>query len=246
MAMLHPGAGAAAPPAAPSLRPRRDIPGLARPHHGLQHLPHREPPTAAGHLAVVQALADDVASYVCRNDLRERLRGFVQDALTRLTAREDVTTIVFNTHSQGTVLAFDVLTRYAPPKIRALVTAGSPLRKYVDLFSWGNRVGLIRDLVDREWYWLNVYDQRDPVADPLRDPDWRVGDPPPAPNAPTLFRVYRPTQPLDQTTDCPVTDEIVDNVAHSGGGLPAHNYWDNDQQFIPLLADLLKIAATSD
>jgi hypothetical protein len=241
MAMRHPRPGAPLPPSQPSLRPRRDIPGLA---HRPENLLRRASESAAEHLAVVQALVNDVASYIYRNDLRERLRGFVQEALTRLAAREDVTTIVLNTHSQGTVLGFDVLTRYAPSEIRALVTAGSPLRKYVDLFSWGNRVGLIRDLVKPkrkpEWRWLNVYDERDPVADPLRWPvTWHVGDPAPGPDAPTLFQMYFPDRKLHDTDDCPVTDEVVHNVAHSRGGLPAHNYWDNNQEFIPKLAGLL-------
>lgn len=229
--------------AAASLRPRQDIPGLTRPHPALAGLLRRAPREAAGHFDILQVLADDVASYVCRNELRERLRGFVQEALTRLARNPDITSIVLNTHSQGTVLGFDVLARFAPEKVRALVTAGSPLRKYVDLFSWGDRVGLIRDLVasDRQpsWRWLNVYDPLDPVADPLRDPRWRPGDPAPAPTAPTLFRLDDPDKPLDVTTDCPVTDLIVDNVANSGGSLSAHNYWDNASEFIPELARLL-------
>ena len=47
------------------------------------------------------------------------------------------------TITQGTVLSFDVL-RAMPPvvaaKLRGFITAGSPLRKYVDLFSWGSEV----------------------------------------------------------------------------------------------------------
>lgn len=243
LAMLPHRAGSVTATEGPGLRPRQDIPGVAQPHSGLEHLLHRAPRETTGQLNVLQALADDVASYVCRNDLRERLRGFVQGALMRLAARDDVTTILLNTHSQGTVLGFDVLARYAPDKVGGLVTAGSPLRKYVDLFAWGDRVGQIRDLVGRaaepKWQWLNFYDPRDPVADPLRGADWRPGDPPPAPDAATLFRVDTPDKPLSETTDCPVTDLRVDNVANSGGGLAAHNYWDNAQQVIPELASLL-------
>jgi hypothetical protein len=69
------------------------------------------------------------------------LYGFVAEALYRLSHREDVGAIVLNTHSQGTVLAFDVLSRDVLDKVRALVTAGSPPRKYVDLFAWGTDAG---------------------------------------------------------------------------------------------------------
>jgi surfactin synthase thioesterase subunit len=77
--------------------------------------------------------------YICHNEERERVRSFVYEALMRLACREDVDSIVLNTHSNGAVVAFDVL-RYLPQevttKIKAFVTAGSPLRKYVDLVHW--------------------------------------------------------------------------------------------------------------
>ena len=130
----------AVPPS--SLQSRQDLktgpgPGSAAPHHQLHlmnllHESAPKPPAAQGALApasrmhLFDTLEHDVASYVCRNDLRERVRGFVQAALTRLAARDDVDAIVINSHSQGTVLAVDVLGRYAPSKVKALVTAGSP------------------------------------------------------------------------------------------------------------------------
>jgi pimeloyl-ACP methyl ester carboxylesterase len=206
------------------------------------HRPQGAQP-AEGLLAVLRALEDDVADYVCRNDLRERVRGFVQQALCRLAARADVDTIVVNAHSQGTVVAFDVLARSAPLKVRALVTAGSPLRKYVDLFAWGDRAGLFRTLMQRDqWCWLNAYDPRDPVADPLRPPrGWRLGDDPePSSEEPTLFQIVDPNKPFAEAKDCPVIDYVVNNVEHSvGTGLRAHAYWDNAADFIPRLVTLL-------
>ena len=248
------------PPTAPrdaatlSLRPRQDLAAHpSSPSRVLHQLLHRSgaapgaPTGAAGHLAVLRTLENDVASYVCRNDLRERVRTFVQQALTRLADRDDVDSIVLNTHSQGSVLGFDVLARSAPDKVRALITAGAPLRKYVDLFAWGNRVGHIGDLMDHGSQWINFYDPRDPVADRLAPPgEWRIGDPDPAPHAPTLFRIAAADQPFDHDHDCPVQDRKVDNLAHSQHtGLRAHNYWDNQQEVIPALTKAIVTAAAA-
>ncbi len=82
---------------------------------------------------------------------------------------------MLNTHSNGTVIGFDVvqeLPPYAAEKIRAVITAGSPRRKYIDLFEWGNRVALV-PLLER---WWNFYDAKDIVADPLLpDASWIRG-----------------------------------------------------------------------
>jgi hypothetical protein len=38
-----------------------------------------------------------------------------------------------------------------------------------------------------------------------------------------------------------IVDTRVSNVAHTvGGGLAAHNYWDNDDEFVKPLADTLR------
>jgi len=44
---------------------------------------------------------------VTRNDLRERVRSFVGDALLRLIDRPDISGVVINAHSQGTLLCWD-------------------------------------------------------------------------------------------------------------------------------------------
>src|SRR5206468_3140344 len=115
--------------ATPSLQVRRDL------------APGQDP---GGLVAVLERLQRDIATYICRNDLRERARGFVREALLRLCARDDVAGLVVNAHSQGTTVAYDVL-RALPPsaarKVRHLVTAGSPLRKYSQLCYWGRRWG---------------------------------------------------------------------------------------------------------
>jgi hypothetical protein len=140
---LHERAGRAGETeaASPSLRPRTDLLSTAQHHRAA--LLHRQP-SGSGALGVVRTLEDDVVAYVCRNNLRESIREFIAEALRRLLARADVAGVVVNAHSQGTVGAFDVLRLYrsdAEAGVRALVTAGSPLRKYADLFSWGNDSG---------------------------------------------------------------------------------------------------------
>jgi hypothetical protein len=220
----------------PSLQVRSTIsPGRS----GVSAQP--EPSDAFG---VLRALDWDVTTYICRNDLRERVRNFAYDALLRLCFREDVTSIVVNAHSQGTILAFDVL-RILPPvaaaKVKGFVTAGSPLRKYADLFYWGTDAGSICHVP-----WTNFWDDTDPVADPLVPPkDWRRGDARHA--SPGYSELY---QAIDQTSGHPVPIKIVDrqvtNMAHvAGGGLAAHNYWDNDEEFVKPLADTLQHVLSS-
>lgn len=238
-AALHEGGGGAAPVPSPSLRPRDDA-LTARQHH-LAALLHRKP-ASSGALGVVRTLEDDVVAYVCRNDLRESIRRFIAEALRRLLARPDVAGVVVNAHSQGTVGSFDVLRLYPSDTlagVRAFVTAGSPLRKYADLFTWGNNSGGLQSTT-----WLNFWDEKDPVADPLGPPDaWHYGSPPDSPPPGELGLFYA----LDgdgKQVPVTVTDIEVNNLENSsGGGLQAHNYWDNKKQFITQLAELLKSTA---
>jgi hypothetical protein len=235
-AALHEGGGQAVPVPSPSLRPRDDV-LTARQHH-LVALLHRKP-ASSGALGVVRTLEDDVVAYVCRNDLRESIRGFITEALRRLLHRPDVAGVVVNAHSQGTVGSFDVLRLHPSDSlagVRAFVTAGSPLRKYADLFSWGNNAGGLQST-----RWLNFWDEKDPVADPLGPPDsWHYGSAPdsPPPGEPGLFHALD-----DDSKQIPVTitDIEVNNLEKSsGGGLQSHNYWDNKEQFITKLAELLR------
>lgn len=198
---------------------------------------------APGTMGTLQYIANDVACYVCQNEERERVRSFVREALIRLATRDDVETIIFNTHSNGTVIGFDVL-RHLPEivvrKIKAFVTAGSPLRKYVDLFRWGNQIQCINPIEP----WYNYWDPYDPVADPLAPPlGWRAGDPIHLTNEKLFSRID-----LDSgIPSCiPVDDRTVNNIEHSyGGGLQAHNYWDNEIDFVPQLAKIIRAIATA-
>jgi hypothetical protein len=241
----HPDPGT---PAATSLRVRTDVTPVR--HHLVPGILHRRQPSGAaaaptGLLGVLRQVEDDVAAYVARNELRERLRAFVREALTRLLLREDVARVVVNGHSNGTVVAFDVLSQLAPPLLAGvggLVTAGSPLRKYVELLGWGTEAANLRALPGP---WLNVWDERDPVADPLEPPvGWRRGQAPP--EHPTgLFTSHDPDS--GELLAIPVRDIRVDNVENvrDGGALPAHDYWDNDEFCLPLARLLATVSAAA-
>jgi hypothetical protein len=246
-----------------TLQPRQDLP-LA-PHHRrvLQMLLGRgaKPPATPGVGGIVQALEDDIATYVTRNDLRERVRGFVQEVLLALLDREDVSCLVVNAHSQGTVLSWDVLCRIPASTwlgtdrepehgvLGSFVTAGSPIRKYVDIFDWGNQVGELSGLTapgGPGLSWQNFWDPFDPVADPLNpNPDWQPGkDPdkhPPSEDGGLLIARDPDSAKARHVT---VTDTKVNNIEHSsGGGLQAHDYWNNTTDFVPKLATLLATAS---
>jgi hypothetical protein len=246
-----------------TLTPRSDLDTSV--HHGiLGRLLQRgtqasftEPGTTAGPnpsaLGMLQALEDDVATYVTRNDLRERVRGFVEDALLRLIARPDISGVVINAHSQGTVVCWDVLCRLPfsswadddrrrAGMFRHFVTAGSPIRKYVDMFAWGDQVGELAAVLEPagNLNWHNFCDRHDPVGDPLNPPaGWRPGDPwkRPRGQGDGLLVARDPNGKVRHVT---IADARVDNIKYSsGGGLQAHDYWNNQQQFIPALAALL-------
>jgi len=225
----------------PSLFPRGDLGATHRFSISRFLRPGLEANQPGGGLvATILALEDDVVAYVCRNDLREGIRGFLREALLRLLAREDVLGVVVNAHSQGTVASFDVL-QQCPPEhganVRALVTAGSPLRKYADLFSWGRDAGSAAS-VGR---WLNFWDEKDPVADPLDQPaSWHCGNAVVERGGEGLGLFWRVCADGTQAS-VDITDHKVDNLTNSsGGGLQAHNYWDNTAEFIPRLAATLK------
>ena len=220
---------------ATSLRVRSDR-GYRRPkHYADDHRP-------TGLLAILRQLENDVAAYVCRNEMRERVRFFIHDALMRLACRDDVEAIVINSHSNGTVVGLDVI-RQLPPfaveKIKAFVTAGSPLRKYIDLFVWGQQIESVNPIKS----WINFWDPLDPVGDPLSPPtSWHHGDKLELPYKDGLFQHVNPN--TGEMATIQVEDRQVDNVTNSQDcDLKAHNYWDNDEEFIKPLAEILRAVA---
>jgi hypothetical protein len=227
-------AGGSGPPSPISLRPRDTPHQTSMPWHQTTDDGSNPP----GVLGVIRALEEDITTYVCRNDLREKVRGFVREALLRLSSRTDVSGIVINSHSQGTTVAYDVL-RTLPPsairKVRLLLCSGSPLRKYATLYAWGTELAQL-GTVDQ---WVNFYDPHDLVGDPLGPRDWRPGsDVDPRSLEQGLFQVI---DDAGLHTACTIQDEKVNNVQNSPrGGYPPHNYWDNQTDWIPKVAPLLK------
>jgi hypothetical protein len=241
-----------------TLRPRTDLP-LAAHHHRLAEMLHGHRGVSVpepGALGIFRALEDDMATYVARNDLRERVRGFVEEALLRLSDRPDISGLVLNTHSQGTMIGWDVLCRLPffawrkddDPRagiLRAFITAGSPIRKYVDLFAWGEQVGQMAAVLDGApggLAWRNFWDRHDPVADPL-DPAtaWKPGKPLDD-RPPGDIGLLVATNPTDgDRRHVEVIDTQVDNINNSsGGGLQAHDYWNNRSEFVAPLAGILE------
>ncbi len=204
-------------------------------------------PEPSGIWATLAQLENDVAAYVARDVLRQRVRSFVTEALLRLAYRPDVDGIIVNSHSQGTAVAFDVLRDFpvvAKDRIKALVTAGSPLRKYVDLFAWGSEIGCLYGIDGEEGTWNNFWDKRDPVADPLKaSAHWQPGRPPEPKAGDELFHAYK----RDTGELLPyhrLSDAELNNLKNSyGGGLQAHNYWDNQSEFIPQFVSIVRSAA---
>jgi len=239
-AALHHGPSPTDPAGEGELKVRSDV---VRGHHPLVRLLQAATPTTAPHgsgvLDVLRTVEDDVAGYVSRNDLRQRVRDFVQAALIRLAQRGDVDAIVVNAHSQGTVVSFDVVRGVeadVAARIRWLITAGSPLRKYAEMLAWGTDVGSIAGIPQ----WLNAWDALDPVADPLGpDSTWRRGQPVTAHTPQGLFRSVDWVRGTD--TAAGVVDCQVDNVRYvPGSGLRAHDYWGDVPQFVTPLAAVLR------
>jgi hypothetical protein len=200
----------------------------------------RQPASPDDLKTVFLQLQNDVALYICSNEMREQIRSFVLDALWRLASRKDVSSIVINAHSNGTVIAFDALCSLPPAaasKIKALVTAGSPLRKYTTLFTWGQHI----DTVPPIQLWKNFWDEQDPVADRLEPCfEWRRSKDPTPDQLTSLYWARHPE--TGEKKPLPIEDIRVDNVTciPHVEGLVAHNYWDNTQEFIPQVAKIVR------
>jgi hypothetical protein len=221
--------------AVPSLRIREDV---KKDDTGKGSAP-RHP---SGFIALLRQLENDVAAYICDNGSRQRVRSFVRDALLRLAFRDDVSAIILNTHSNGTLIGLDVVQELPPlaaKKIRAIITAGSPIRKYVDLFAWGNNLALEPEMAPWLVQWQNFYDERDIVADTLRPcAEWKRGT---EPTGNQLMGIYQAHDPNGNPIHILINDIPVNNVKNSpGGGIPAHNYWDNTEEFIPVVTEIVR------
>jgi hypothetical protein len=144
-------------------------------------------------------------------------------------------------HSMSSV-SFRPLPRTTSKRLSRLVVRCA---KYVGLFSWARDIGCIYGIDGERGQWTNFWDPLDPVADQLtRSMAWRRGQP---------IQAQKAAQPLFRASD-PDSGEIMDyprfsdvqtsNIEFScGGGLQAHNYWDNQSQFVRPLATIVRSAA---
>jgi hypothetical protein len=214
---------------------RRADPAPARPRSGLAVRPDQPD-------NVLLALINDMAMYVQQNSHRERVRSFVHEAILRVCSHggddgDGQLAVVINAHSNGTVIAADVLRTlppYASTRVKWFVTSGCALKKYNDFFAWGTEFFLSStatrarggaDYVLPFGRWTNFYDARDPVADTLDG----------------QFNGYDPQQPKLGPVPLAVEDHEVHNLRYSPpGGLRAHNYWDNAKEWIPAMATILR------
>jgi len=191
--------------------------------------------------AILKQIRNDATSYISDNKLRQRVCSFVLDALLRLACRDDVSWLVINSHSGGTMIALDALRQlplFIAAKIRAFITVGTPLHTYTaDLLSWREDIGRLQMIKP----WLNFWDRNDLVAGPIESSlNQLLGAKPTSAQLAGSYLRHHPE--TGEKWPLPVKDIEVDNVASipHGEGLVAHNYWDNKQQFIPMLAHILK------
>ena len=156
-------------------------------------------------------LIADVANYVARNGVRTGVQSVLHAALGEAHAADGATALMLVSHSQGTVIAYDVLRQAGPnyPALQTWITMGSPLRKYFAFpLEWGRRqFGMPAGL-----RWLNLYDAEDIVGKDLAGAvDW---------------------------TDPTPEDRLVDNVSNAAD---AHDHWHNPQVVQAVVAEIRKL-----
>lgn len=106
--------------------------------------------------------ANDVANYVTNNSVRAQIQHSLSDKLFKLHARYPKASLILGSHSQGTIISYDVLrlTGFGLPRLKTWVTMGSPLGWYLNLLRWGDDPLSIQ----AEMSWLNFYDDEDRIG----------------------------------------------------------------------------------
>ena len=109
--------------------------------------------------AFLEAFIGDTAAYFFRDGVRDQVRRRLRDALPK-----DGTPVTIVAHSQGTIIALEVLSKLAPPlNVTELVTLGSPLgiREVQDFLDVPLKIPSVLRERSR---WHNFADPLDPVA----------------------------------------------------------------------------------
>jgi len=121
--------------------------------------------------------ANDVANYVTNNGVRLQIQHRLSDKLFQLQAKYPNASLILGSHSQGTIISYDVLRLNGPqlPSLKTWVTMGAPLGWYLNFLRWGDDpVGIQPAMA-----WLNFYDDDDKTGKTLQE---LVNWPAPVPN----------------------------------------------------------------
>jgi hypothetical protein len=108
---------------------------------------------------------NDVASYVANNGVRLAIMDRLSSALFAARTDHPQAHIILGAHSQGTIIAYDVLRLLGAqlPDLSVWVTMGCPLGWYLNFASWGANELEIQSGMR----WLNLYDPQDIVGKAL-------------------------------------------------------------------------------
>lgn len=156
-------------------------------------------------------LVVDVGNYVAHNSVRTAVQNILHTKLGEARAEDPDASVLLVSHSQGTVISFDVLRQAGAnyPGLRTWMTMGSPLRKYFafPLF-WGRlQLGVPPDL-----RWVNLFDQLDIVGKGLAGAvDWVTPQP---------------------------EDRMVDNEHNASG---PHDHWNNPEVVQAVSAEIVRL-----
>jgi V8-like Glu-specific endopeptidase len=110
----------------------------------------------------VRDQANDVANYVSNNGVRLAIQRRLSDKLFEVHTKYPGASVILGSHSQGTIIAYDVLrlngAQYS--RVDTWVTMGCPLGWYLNFGRWGGeQLGIPPSLK-----WLNFWDSKDPVG----------------------------------------------------------------------------------
>lgn len=109
--------------------------------------------------------ANDVADYVTNNGIRLQIQHRLNDTLFQLQAKHPNAKLILGSHSQGTIISYDVLRLNGSqlPRLKNWVTMGSPLGWFLNFLRWGDEpLGMPTTTA-----WLNFYDDDDKVGKAL-------------------------------------------------------------------------------
>ena len=115
--------------------------------------------------------ANDIANYTLRNGVRAQILHELTKTLFDVSAEYPNAEIILGSHSQGTIVSYDVLRQVGSrlPQLKVWVTMGCPLGWYYNQGGWG------RDLlsISATLTWLNWFDDQDKVGKALQGlVDW--------------------------------------------------------------------------